>query len=81
MKCPCENCVVYAMCRTKVINMPYKYTKIGHLAVTCDLLFNFIHQDISDNDNNPAGLYDDKTSRTGQAYKIFNIESVRDLLI
>jgi len=43
--CPCENCVLYAMCRSKLADMSESKTMVGTLAETCILLHRYIYTD------------------------------------
>lgn len=43
MKCPCENCILYAICRTRLINMGEEYIRIARLADSCTLLHKFLY--------------------------------------
>ena len=79
MKCPCDNCILYAMCRTKLIDMNEAmdgaYTRIVKLANDCILLNRFIY---GGKEGDPWFHTDRRTERTQLTWKLFKIKK-RDL--
>ena len=70
--CPCENCVLFAICRTKLIDMDLKYTRIAALAETCKLLHEYIYRFKSDIDADET--HSRRSNRTNRTWKLFNIK-------
>lgn len=65
-KCPCENCILYAMCRSRLIDMSVSYTRIAFLSNTCQLLSDYIYKDIHDQE--------ERSKKTTYTWKIFDID-------
>lgn len=71
MNCPCENCILYAMCRSRLIDMTLKYTRIAALASTCILLSEYIYK--SNQEFKGDLHYNERSNNTQLAWRLFNI--------
>ena len=62
---PCKDCILYAICRTALINMDEKYVRVAHLSRKCILLHKFLYED---------AYIQEIIKRRELTWKLFNIK-------